>query len=135
MKNIVILLTLVMLFFSCKENVINGFDAKSVQKDLAIALNGSEWEAESPNSYYEKITFYNEVILVTRNGVTSAVDYDVTNVTGPMETLPTSLQLRLKSGLPTNELYVNNDYTSLGSVIRLDKNVPYSQQSEFKRVK
>lgn len=135
MKNIVVLLTLVMLFFSCKENVINGFDAKSVQKDLAIALNGSEWEAESPNSYYEKITFYNEVILVTRNGVTSAVDYDVTNVTGPMETLPKSLQLRLKSGLPTNELYVNNDYTSLGSVIRLDKNVPYSQQSEFKRVK
>ncbi|MCI0921160.1 hypothetical protein [Sphingobacterium rhinopitheci] len=128
-------MSLVLCLFSCKENVINGFNAKSVQEDLALALNGSEWVADSPNAYYEKITFYKEVLRVTHKGVTTGVKYDVTNVSGLMESIPDQIQLRLKSGLPTDELYLKNDYSTLSSVIRSDVNTAIWSKYEYKRVK
>jgi len=119
MKKLIILISAVFVFFSCKENEVSGFDSFSVKKDLTAALNQSEWTATSTDAYYSKIAFDDQIIVLTTNdGSQQRVAFAVTNVPAPMVELPAIFQLRLKSGLFLSEIYISRDYNELRSLSR-----------------
>lgn len=122
MKNIIVLLTMASLLFSCKENIVDGFDADSIKKKIETDLNGSEWTNNAEGAYYEKIEFMDGNLRLTRKGalISETFGYVVSNVFGPQETLPKVFLLRPKTPLPTNELYLSSDYSLIQSVIKLD---------------
>ena len=135
MKKLIVLISFVSLFVSCKQDIVDGFTSDSVKKDIISNLNGSEWIANSSNAYYQKIVFYKDVLQVTRDGNMSAVGYHVSNVASPMPVLPEELLLRLKSPLFLDDLYLTNDYKALRSVYRSDQQSTLTGNSTYRRVK
>lgn len=136
MKNTIIVFSLLFLFISCKENVVNGFDSLSVKKDLTTKLNQSEWISSSQKAYYSKIFFDNQIIVLTRNdGVVERVNFNVTNVSVLTEVLPEVIQVRLRSGLPVDELYLKNDFSTLRSLVIIDNNDSFDKNVSYERIK
>lgn len=135
MKKLIVLISFISLFISCKENVVDGFTSESVKKDIITALDGSEWVANSSSAYYEKIIFYKDVIHVRRGGSTQELGYAVSNVSSTMTELPEELQLRLKSVFLLDDLFLTSDYKELRSVYRSDKENTLTGDSTYKRVK
>lgn len=135
MKKILILMSFVVILFSCKENEINGFDSASVKKEIVDKLGESEWVANNSKAYYSKIAFDKDIIVLTKDGGQQRVGFDVTNVSAPSPTLPDTIQLRLKSGLFLDEIYLSNSLNGLRSVYRSNLASDFTGDYDYKRVK
>ena len=136
MKKLIVLFTLATVFISCKENIVAGYTSVSVKQDVVNTLDKSEWVANSSEAYYSKLVFDKEIIEGTiRNGAPERMGFHVSNITSPTMVLPDTIQLRLKSGLYLNEIYLSNNYTSLQSVVRKDAASTFTSESHYTRIK
>lgn len=136
MKDIVIILFVAFIFTSCKENVVNGFTADSVKKEIIENLNNSEWEATNlANAYYSEISFDNSIIAIKKagGGSSTRVNFQVTNVTSPTPVMPDTIQLRLATGKSVDELYVLKDYSKIISLTREKESDPEVIEMSYKR--
>lgn len=132
MRSLILLITLIAIFTSCKENIIDGYTSVSVKQDVVNALDKSEWIANSDKAYYSKIVFDKDIIEATvMSGEVKRMSFHVSNITSPTVVLPEYIQLRLKSDLYLNEIYLKNDYSTLESVIRTDVNSTYTSNSFY----
>lgn len=134
MKNFIIFIAIISTFFSCKEADVNGYTADTVKKELVSKMNQTEWVAVSSQAYYSKISFDKSIIVLTRNGSEQRVGFDVSNITGLVQELPPSINLVLKTSLPTDIISVKSDYSELISIVRVDSNNPQGISYKYTKV-
>lgn len=122
MKNFVIILFAGLIFSSCKENVVNGFTADSVKKDLTTKLNNSKWTATDNEAFYSDVMFENQIIVLQKvGGGTSRSSFEVTNITSPRVDMPDTIQLRLKNSNAIDEVYITKDYSKMKILTKVNK--------------
>lgn len=136
MKKVVALISIVTLLFSCKADLIGGFDSLSVKADLTKKLNKSEWKASSSSSHFSKIEFDDQIIILTTvDGNSQRVGFDVTNISSTSSEMPASIQLRLKSHFLINEIYLNKEYSTLQNYYLVDEENEEPTLCDYIRVK
>ncbi len=136
MKKVIALISIVTLLFSCKADLIGGFDSLSAKADLTKKLNKSEWKASSSSSHFSKIEFDDQIIILTTvDGNSQRVGFDVTNISSTSSEMPESIQLRLKSHFLINEIYLNKEYSTLQNYYLVDEENEEPTLCDYIRVK